>query len=172
MKQARSSTKGRNARPGRIQRRQLRRSGDRGANLVEFAFVMPFLILLLLGIIEFGWVFATNLDVKHGAREGARITAVNQPSPGTNTAIGAEVCNRMDIAGVPPTSITWTAINLDSDPDIGPGDGVEVTVETNTLNTLSGVIDWIFGGLSELTSTVEIRIEQDPDWSDGTYTCT
>jgi len=149
----------------------LRRSGDRGANLVEFAFVMPFLILLLLGVIEFGWVFATNLDVKHGAREGARITAVNQPDTGIS-GIGAEICNRMDIAGVPPTSITWTAIDLDSNSIIEPGDGVEVTVETNTLNTLSGVIDWVFGGLSELTSTVEIRIEQDPDWSDGTYSCT
>ncbi|MCZ6566869.1 MAG: pilus assembly protein, partial [Actinobacteria bacterium] len=63
-------------------RRLLRKRGEKRANLVEFAILAPFLILLLFGIIEFAWVFATNLDVKHGAREGARITAVNTPDTG------------------------------------------------------------------------------------------
>jgi Flp pilus assembly protein TadG len=53
-----------------------RHKSERGANLVEFALVAPFLILLLFGIIEFAWVFAQDLTVKHGAREGARLAAV------------------------------------------------------------------------------------------------
>ena len=169
MKQARSSTSRRRHRTGPLLRSRLR-SSDKGANLVEFAFVLPFLLILLLGIIEFGWVFATNLDVKHGAREGARITAVNEPTGGNNN-LGAEICKRMDLAGVSPTTITWTGIDLNSNGTIEVGDGVEVTVETNTLNTLSGVIDWVFGSLSELKSTVEIRIEQTPQFTNGTYTC-
>jgi len=151
--------------------RLFERRDDRGANLVEFAFIMPFLILLLMGIIEFAWVFATNLDVKHGAREGARITAVNEPADG-NAFLGAEICNRMDIAGVPPTTITWTGVDLNGDSNIDVGDGVIVTVETNSLDTLTGILDWAFSGLSQLESTVEIRIEQSPDWADGTYACT
>ena len=147
-------------------RKLLRRDKEKGANLVEFALIMPFLILLLLGIVEFAWVFATNLDVKHGAREGARITAVNDPSGG-NTALGAEICSRMDIAGNSPTTITWAS---DGTPDVG--EGVQVTVQTNTIDTLTGVIDFFFAGLGSLDSTVEIRIEQTPDWSDTTYTCT
>ena len=47
-------------------KRLLRKRGDKGANLVEFAMIAPFLILLLFGIMEFAWVFATNLDVKGG----------------------------------------------------------------------------------------------------------
>lgn len=144
---------------------------DRGASLIEFAFVMPFLILLVLGIVEFSYVFATNLDVKHGAREGARITAVNEPTGG-NSALGAEVCSRMDLAGGAPTSVTWSAVDLDGDSVIEVGDGVQVTVETNELTTLTGFLDWAFSGVTELSSTVEIRIEQEPDWSNGTYTCT
>ena len=50
-----------------------------GANLVEFALIAPFIFVLLFGIVEFAWVFATNPDVKQGAREAARITAVNEP---------------------------------------------------------------------------------------------
>ena len=147
-----------------------KRDGDRGANLVEFALLAPFLLLLLFGIIEFAWVFATNLDVKHGAREGARITAVNEPAGG-NANLASEICGRMDLAGVSPTSITWLGMDLDGDATIGVGDGVQVTVETNDLDTLTGFLDWAFAGVGELTSTVEIRIEQRPDWSDATVTC-
>lgn len=147
-----------------------KRSKDRGANLVEFAFVMPLLILLVIGIVEFAWVFATNLDVKHGAREGARITAVNQP-PGGNANLAAEICSRMDLAGSDPTTITWQGFDLDGDGSIGVGDGVQVTVNTNELNTLTGILDWAFADVLELSSTVEIRIEQPPEFLDGDVTC-
>lgn len=143
---------------------------DRGANLVEFAFIMPFLMLLILGIVEFAWVFATNLDVKHGAREGARVTAVNQPTGG-NAALGAEICQRMDIAGEPGTTITWTGINLIAPAAIEVGDGVQVTV-TTPLTTLTGFLDWAFLGVTNLTSTVEMRIEQPPEFTNGSYNCT
>ena len=136
------------------------RQRDRGANLVEFALVMPFLLILLFGIVEFAWVFATNLDVKHGAREGARITAVAEPAVG-NATLALEICSRMDIAGSAPTSITWVS---DGTPAVG--EGVTVTVSTNqTPQTLTGFLDPFFSGITSLDSTVEIRIEQPPDWS-------
>ncbi len=138
---------------------------DRGANLVEFAILAPFLILLLFGIIEFAWVFATNLDVKHGAREGARITAVNTPDTG-NVDLAAEICSRMNIVGSDTaTTITWAS---DGTPAVG--EGVIVTVST-PLATLTGIMDWAFGSVPTLDSTVEMRIEQPPDWSDGTQNC-
>ncbi len=146
-------------------RRLLRKRGEKGASLVEFAMVAPFLILLLFGIIEFAWVFATNLDVKHGAREGARITAVNTPDTG-NVDLAAEICSRMELVGSNTlTSITWAS---DGTPAVG--EGVTVTVST-PLTTLTGIMDWAFGGAPTLDSTVEIRIEQPPDWSDGTENC-
>ena len=146
-------------------RRLLRKRGEKGASLVEFAMVAPFLILLLFGIIEFAWVFATNLDVKHGAREGARITAVNTPDTG-NVDLAAEICSRMELVGSNTlTSITWA-----SDRTPAVGEGVTVTVST-PLTTLTGIMDWAFGGVPTLDSTVEIRIEQPPDWSDDTQYC-
>ena len=146
-------------------RRLLRKRGEKGANLVEFAFIAPLLILLLFGIVEFAWVFATNLDVKHGAREGARITAVNTPDTG-NVDLAAEICSRMDLAGSDPaTTVTWAS---DGTPAVG--EGVTVTVSTPT-STLTGIMDWAFAGVGTLDSTVEIRIEQPPDWSDGTQNC-
>jgi len=139
---------------------------DRGANLVEFALIAPFLLLLLIGIIEFSFLFATNLDVKHGAREGARLTVVNEPSGG-NADLTAEICSRMGIAGVDPTGITWTS---DGTPAVG--EGVQVTVSTNTFDTLTGFIDWVFpASLTSIDATVEMRIEQPPTWVDGEFIC-
>lgn len=135
-----------------------RSRSDRGANLVEFAMVMPFLILLLLGIVEFSWTLATNLDVKQGAREGARLISVNFPDTG-DAAIAAEICNRMDLVGSnPATTVSWASAS----PEVG--EGVTVTVST-PHNTLTGLIDWAFGSLTDLDATVEIRIEQPPDWT-------
>jgi Flp pilus assembly protein TadG len=138
---------------------------DRGANLVEFAVVMPFLLLLLIGIVEFSWTFATNLDVKQGAREAARITAVNEPSGG-NLNLTAEICDRMDLVGDDTaTQIIWTS---SANPEVG--EGVTLTVRT-PHDTLTGFLDWAFVGVTNLESTVEIRIEQDPDWGPGTFNC-
>jgi Flp pilus assembly protein TadG len=45
---------------------------ERGANAVEFAFLVPILILLIFGIISFGWLFSQQLALNNAVREGAR----------------------------------------------------------------------------------------------------
>lgn len=144
--------------------------GDRGANLVEFAMVLPLLLVLLIGMIEFSWTLATNLDVKQGAREGARITAVSDPGS-DNGAFAAEICSRMDLVGDnTATTITWTGSDLDGDGTVEVGEAATVKVST-PHTTMTGFVDWAFGALTNLESTVEIRIEQTPEWSSGTENC-
>jgi Flp pilus assembly protein TadG len=46
---------------------------ESGAEIVEFAFTLPLLLLLMLGIIEFGFMFREYEVVTNAAREGARI---------------------------------------------------------------------------------------------------
>ena len=56
------------------------RSG-RGNALVEFAMVLPPLLLLVFGIIDFGFMFQRYLVVTNAAREGARLAALPNYSP-------------------------------------------------------------------------------------------
>ena len=49
---------------------------NKGQALVELALVLPILLLLVFGIVEFGRIFGTYLMVIYGAREGARAAAV------------------------------------------------------------------------------------------------
>lgn len=46
---------------------------ERGQSLVEFSLVLPFLMLLILGAIEFGFVFNSDLSLEYSSREGARV---------------------------------------------------------------------------------------------------
>lgn len=50
----------------------------RGSTLIEFAMVVPVLLWLLLGIIEFGWYFKNQLTISNATREGARIASLGK----------------------------------------------------------------------------------------------
>jgi hypothetical protein len=56
-----------------VTRAPARWSGESGAELIEFALVLPLLLLVLLGIIDFGFLFQRYEVVTNAAREGARV---------------------------------------------------------------------------------------------------
>jgi Flp pilus assembly protein TadG len=128
-----------------------RRWRDRGASLVEFAFVMPFLLLLVLGIVEFGYVFAQLNEVRHGAHEGARLAAVDDADLTANT------CDAMSLGG--PMAVDFTAMGSDA------GDQGSVTV-TLTVNSLSGLgmVAWFLP--DTVSNTADFKLEQPAtNWS-------
>lgn len=130
---------------------------DRGANLVEFALIMPFLLLLVLGIVEFGYFMGERNEIKHGAHEGARLAAVDAP----NIITGA--CDAMNLPGTAGASITLSGAG-----DIG--DAASIAVTTN-VSSLSGV-PWIEVFLpATLTTTADFRLEQVSSWSNTTQSC-
>ncbi len=55
-----------------------RKTDRRGTASVEFALVLPLLLALLFGIIEFGFLFKDQLSIQQSAREGARVAAVGR----------------------------------------------------------------------------------------------
>ncbi|HSP04647.1 MAG TPA: TadE family protein, partial [Acidimicrobiales bacterium] len=83
-----SNEKPTTSRTRRRRRFGLRRHGDgdeRGAALVEFALIATPLFLILFGTIEFGWAFFQLNDIRHGAREGIRLVAVDSDVTPTYT---------------------------------------------------------------------------------------
>lgn len=127
------------------------KSGERGANLVEFAILAPLLILLLFGIIEFGWLFGQYNDVRHGAREGARFAAVNA---GDNAAVLDSVCSAMEglTAGMSSIDVSWTDGAI-----VGSQSQITVTANVTSLSGLPLITTFL---PNQLTSTVTFRLEQ------------
>jgi Flp pilus assembly protein TadG len=68
----------------------LRAPGVRGQSLVEFALVLPILLILLLGILDFGRAVAAYNGVSNAARTGVRVAIVNQDETAIEDAVQAE----------------------------------------------------------------------------------
>jgi TadE-like protein len=67
--------------------RRSRRSDSEGQSLVEFALVFPLFFMLVLGLIEFAFVFNALLAVNYGARDGALAAAEAGDAAGADCVI-------------------------------------------------------------------------------------
>lgn len=83
-------------RPTRI---PTRRAG-RGQALVEFALVFPIFVVLLLGIIEFAFLFNALLSVNYSARDAALAAA----EAGNGVGADCVILDTVDTSVGPPTS--------------------------------------------------------------------
>jgi Flp pilus assembly pilin Flp len=54
----------------------MRSSGDDGAAAVEFALLLPLLVALLFGLVQFGIAFNHRIQATNAAREAARLAVV------------------------------------------------------------------------------------------------
>lgn len=69
---------------GAVARRGRGRGSEDGAAAVEFALVVPVLVLLLFGIISYGYMLSVRQAITQATAEGARAGAVTQPASGTS----------------------------------------------------------------------------------------
>ena len=61
------------------------RERQRGQGMVEFAIIVPVFLLLLMGMLEFGFVFTHNLSLEYATREGARAGSTLADGGGNTT---------------------------------------------------------------------------------------
>ena len=78
----------------RSRRRSRRGSRTRGQSLVEFAVVLPVFLLILSGILDFGFLLYSRMTVISATREGARV-AVDAPKTSTVPATQATLQGRI-----------------------------------------------------------------------------
>lgn len=99
----------------RMPRRRSLWACEKGAELIEFAFVFPTLLLVMLGIIDFGFLFQRYEVVTNAAREGARVAIL----PGYSAAdVQARVNQYLTAGGLTGTATVTVgapqAINVGS----------------------------------------------------------
>jgi Flp pilus assembly protein TadG len=63
--------------------RRHRRDRSRGAVLIEAAILLPLLVLLTFGAVEYGLIFRDDLKITTAARSGARIGTADKTSDGS-----------------------------------------------------------------------------------------
>ncbi|TFD19264.1 TadE/TadG family type IV pilus assembly protein [Cryobacterium sp. TMS1-13-1] len=95
-------------------------AGERGAVAVEFALLLPVLVLLVFGIFEFGRVYNAQISITNAAREGARYMAIHNNAPPAKTVA---------VNAAPSLSPALVAANVTVSPlECVAGSSVTVTV--------------------------------------------
>jgi Flp pilus assembly protein TadG len=110
---------------------------ERGAAAVEFALVVPILLAILMGTIEFGRAYNAQISLTHAARETARSMAVNDD--GVDSAETWEDAVGSGIAAAPSVNLTsthFTAVPA----SCASAAMIEVTV-SYPLDTITGIAD-------------------------------
>jgi Flp pilus assembly protein TadG len=87
--------------------------GERGATAVEFALVVPILLLMIAMIFKLGLVLNAAIEVNEGVREGARTLAVSRHATTPFTSTVAAV--RGATSSLNPSSLT-VAVNVNNTP--------------------------------------------------------
>jgi len=141
-----------------------RRTRERGQSLLEFAFVVPVFLLILMGVIDFSLGLKSWIQITNAAREAARYGAVN--------------CGAGDIDGTPVAELvedraidSATGLNLDPakievlNCEAGNAtESVTVTIDYDykLISPLGGMMSFLGGGIPstiELSSSADMRIE-------------
>jgi Flp pilus assembly protein TadG len=138
----------------------------RGASAVEFAIILPILLLILFGIIEFGFYIYNQQMLTNAAREGARVgivASIPRVPPATIETVVQDYFN--DYA------ITFGAQNdvvLDPNPPVGYNanaafgdDPLVVTVSYQySFLVLPNILgNWINQELGDMSATAAMRYE-------------
>ena len=140
------------------------RSGERGQSLLEFAFVVPIFLVVVMGVVDFGVGLKSWIQVTNAAREAARYGAIN--------------CSAGDIDGTPVADLvvdraidSATGLGLDeSNVDVtncAAGNStqsvvVEIEYDYKLISPLGGLMSFLGGGIPStitLNSSADMRIE-------------
>ncbi len=113
---------------------------DRGAAAVEFALLLPLLLLIIFGVIDFGRALNAQITLTQAAREGARLDALGQP----NSAVVTRTINAATGLNLTSANVSETLVCV---PNAGPTADAQVDVSYQfSFITPVGAIAGLFGG--------------------------
>ena len=122
--------------------------------MIEFAIILPLLLLVIFGIVDFGFLFQRYVVMTNAAAEGARIRVL--PGYGDPDAVNRATTYAVDggipnAASCPPYCVNVQPVSM---PAAGGGTwpGYEVTINYIHQYDYIGPITQLFGGsLSSVT---------------------
>ncbi len=129
-----------------------------GASAVEFAIILPVLVLLIFGVIEFGFAIFDKVMITHASREGARAGIVFRIPPVTdeeivdivNTYLGNSL---ITFGGPASATVTVTRAGFSS------GDALKVSVSYTYTTFVLPRLMTNFGPAFQMGAQTTMRLE-------------
>jgi Flp pilus assembly protein TadG len=145
------------------------RRREQGATLVEFALIVPLLMLFIFGSIDFGWAFGQHVNIRGAVREGARLAVVNGGAGSGPNARRDDLIAKIKQRAVelnPADTAVYIALQDDNGNGVSGEVGETVVVCTRyPLRSLSGLTQQFLSG--NMRSKAVMRMEKMADFSSG-----
>lgn len=109
------------------------RSNQQGQAMVEFALVLPLLLLILLGIVQFGITYSHSLTLADAVRAGAREAAVSRTAANPTAATTQAVLNSA-------SDLDASKVGVSVSSDWAPGDAVTVSATYPYSISILGIV--------------------------------
>lgn len=132
-----------------------RRRGQTGAAAVEFALIVPMLLMLTLGMIQYGFYFWSLQGGASAARDAARRASVGQPT----SCAAFRTAVTENLAGLSSGSVTITRTFSTVPPQPGSDVVISVAFDSHDLNV--PVVPFIDDG--RITQRASARVDYVPD---------
>lgn len=130
-------------------RRRRAASDERGQALVEFALVAPFLLLLILGLVDFARAWSTYEVITYQARQGARMAVVDNPDT-TEPDVLQAIRDGLAAGSLDPDAATITITGFRA----GRGTPASVQIDyPHSLVFVGRFLDWLTGSEDLVLST-------------------
>jgi hypothetical protein len=113
----------------------VRRPGSsraRAGAIVEFAVVLPLLLTILFGVIQYGWVFMVRQTLQSAAREGCRLAVLP-----TSVAPYTNVTDHI-AAVMAPTGLASYQVTMTHATQANPVETVVISVKYSEVSLVSG----------------------------------
>lgn len=123
---------------------------DKGQSMVEFAMILPVLLLIIIGIIEFGFMFSGYLALSNASREAVRTVSLGETDM-------VAIQRAKDVA----ITLNPTKMNVSISPSAAlrdRGDSVRVTIVYD-YDFLTPFMEALFGGDLQLEAEATMRVE-------------
>lgn len=108
----------------------MRNRSERGAVAVEFAILAPILVMLLMGIMEFGRAYNAQVSLTNAAREGVRVMTISNNQASARTAAKNAAVSLTP--GLADSNITFSSTSCTTNAQM------TVTIKYS-LSTLTGI---------------------------------
>lgn len=147
--------------------RPSRRDDQGGQAMIETALLMPFIFLLILMVIEMGFLLWMNLNVGQAAREAARSAAVGDAVGGANcktepnTVKGRAFAAAVGRIKCGEVSVVYVDHDPTGPPSVRRGDGVIVRIQ-HPYASLTGFFHLIGVSSPDVSACADARLEVPP----------
>jgi Flp pilus assembly protein TadG len=109
---------------------------ERGAAAVEFALILPVLLFLIGGVIDFGRLYYTQIQLANSARDGVRLAAMG------TTYTSTQIQNRV-VTAASPLAVATAGVTVTTCTGAGTSAVVTVVPQTAFSWTILGMVPGI-----------------------------